>query len=97
MISKPALAALALFAFAGPPALAQAVDEGLPGWMAGSWLMEDGADCEDVLTQLSAVIKALDRTGYAVVASGLQQCLRAGDGPDSVDAKRLEKLFLTLA
>lgn len=60
-------------------------------------MMEDGADCEDVLTQLSAVIKALDRTGYAVVASGLQQCLRAGDGPDSVDAKKLEKLFLTLS
>ena len=60
-------------------------------------MMEEGADCEDVLTQLAAVTKALDRTGYAVVASGLNQCIRSGDDPDSVDVKKLEKLFLTLA
>lgn len=60
-------------------------------------MMEESADCEDVLTQLAAVTKALDRTGYAIVATGLNQCLRSGDDPDSVDVKKLEKLFLTLA
>jgi DNA-binding FrmR family transcriptional regulator len=60
-------------------------------------MMEQGADCEDVLTQLSAVLKALERTGFAVVTTGLQQCIAAGDGPGSVDVKRMEKLFLGLA
>jgi DNA-binding FrmR family transcriptional regulator len=60
-------------------------------------MMEDGSECEDVLTQLSAVLKALERTGFQIVATGLQQCVAAGDGLDSVDLKKMEKLFLCLA
>ncbi len=60
-------------------------------------MLEEGSDCESVLTQLAAVDKALSRAGYAIVATGLQQCLEEGEGPEGGDAKRLEKLFLTLA
>jgi DNA-binding FrmR family transcriptional regulator len=60
-------------------------------------LIEEGRDCEQVVTQLAAVCKALDRAGFAIVATGLQQCLRAGDGTDDVDVKKMEKLFLGLA
>ena len=60
-------------------------------------MMEEGSSCEDVLTQLAAVNKALSRAGYAIVATGLQHCLEAGDGLESVDIKKMEKLFLALA
>ena len=60
-------------------------------------MLEEGRDCEDVVTQLAAVSRALDRAGFAIVATGLQQCLAAGDGMDSVDMKKMEKLFLSLA
>ncbi len=60
-------------------------------------LIEEGRDCEDVVTQLAAVSKALDRAGFAIVATGLQQCLTSGDELDSVDVKKMEKLFLSLA
>jgi len=60
-------------------------------------MMEEGRDCEDVVTQLAAVSRALDRAGFAIVATGLQQCLASGDGTDSVDVKKMEKLFLSLA
>lgn len=60
-------------------------------------MMEEGADCEDVLTQLSAVLKALERTGFAIVATGLEQCIRSGDDSGSADIKKMEKLFLGLA
>ena len=60
-------------------------------------MMEEGSDCESVLTQLAAVNKALSRAGYAIVATGLQQCVQQGEGLDSVDVKRMEKLFLALA
>lgn len=60
-------------------------------------MMEEGTDCEDVLTQLAAVLKALERTGFGIVATGLQQCIAAGDGLNSVDVKKMEKLFLGLA
>jgi len=61
-------------------------------------MLEGGADCESVLTQLAAVNKALSRSGYAIVATGLQRCL-AEEGGDlgGVDVAKLEKLFLALA
>jgi DNA-binding FrmR family transcriptional regulator len=60
-------------------------------------MLEEGRDCEDVVTQLAAVSRALDRAGFAIVATGLQQCLAGGDDIHSVDVKKMEKLFLSLA
>ncbi|HEX6448550.1 MAG TPA: metal-sensitive transcriptional regulator [Trebonia sp.] len=60
-------------------------------------MLEEGADCEAVLTQLAAVNKAISRGGYAIVATGLEQCLAADNGAGEVDAKKIEKLFLALA
>ncbi len=60
-------------------------------------MLEEGRDCEDVVTQLAAVSRALDRAGFTIVSTGLQQCFASGEGIDSVDAKKLEKLFLSLA
>lgn len=57
--------------------------------------LEEGKDCKDIVTQLAAVSKALDRAGFAIIASGLEQCLLRGDA--SLDTKDLEKLFLSLA
>ncbi|NNG41332.1 metal-sensitive transcriptional regulator [Flexivirga sp. ID2601S] len=59
-------------------------------------MLQDGAECEDALTQLAAVNKAISRGGYALVATGLEHCI-AEEGRDSVDTKKLEKLFLALA
>ncbi|PZT77179.1 MULTISPECIES: metal-sensitive transcriptional regulator [unclassified Streptomyces] len=62
-------------------------------------MIEEGRDCEDVITQLAAVSRALDRAGFAIIATGLQQCM-AEEQP-TVDRNqmrtRLEKLFLSLA
>lgn len=58
-------------------------------------MLEEGRDCEDVVTQLAAVSKALDRAGFAMIAGGLRECL-TGDDP-TADSSKLEKLFLSLA
>lgn len=60
-------------------------------------MLEEGRDCEEVVTQLAAVSRALDRAGFAIVASGLHQCLNSADGVDAADVKKMEKLFLSLA
>jgi DNA-binding FrmR family transcriptional regulator len=60
-------------------------------------MIEEGRDCKDVITQLAAVNRALDRAGFAIVATGLKQCLSESRGQDSVDLKTMEKLFLSLA
>ncbi|HYN28852.1 MAG TPA: metal-sensitive transcriptional regulator [Dermatophilaceae bacterium] len=59
-------------------------------------MIEDGRDCQDIVTQLAAVSKALDRAGFAVIAVGLRQCLTDPDGP-TMDVESMEKLFLSLA
>ncbi|MBT1004398.1 metal-sensitive transcriptional regulator [Paenarthrobacter sp. DKR-5] len=58
-------------------------------------MIEEGRDCADVVTQLSAVSKAVDRAGFAIISSGLEQCFRSENS--EVDRQRLEKLFLSLA
>ncbi|GAB3648083.1 metal-sensitive transcriptional regulator [Streptomyces sparsus] len=64
-------------------------------------MIEDGRDCEDVVTQLAAASRALDKAGFAIIATGLQHCLADGDGTSDEDRDqmraRLEKLFLSLA
>ncbi|MFB7515784.1 metal-sensitive transcriptional regulator [Streptomyces sp. NPDC056144] len=66
-------------------------------------MIEEGRDCEEVVTQLAAASRALDRAGFAIIATGLQQCLtdiedgRKRDEDPNVMRARLEKLFLSLA
>ncbi|GAB3913596.1 hypothetical protein GCM10011575_19920 [Microlunatus endophyticus] len=60
-------------------------------------MLEEGRDCEDVVTQLAAVSRALDRAGFAIIASGLRQCLADDPTAEGLDTKKMEKLFLSLA
>lgn len=58
-------------------------------------MLEQGRDCKDVVTQLAAVSRALDKAGFSVVASGLRQCLAQGES--ELDVAEMERLFLSLA
>ena len=62
-------------------------------------MVEDGRSCDEVVTQLAAAAKALDRVGFKIVASGLQQCSAAElvGGTPEVSREQLERLFLSLA
>jgi len=60
-------------------------------------MIEEGRDCADVVTQLAAASRALDRAGFKIIATGLQQCAQAPDGTGEADREQLEKLFLSLA
>jgi DNA-binding FrmR family transcriptional regulator len=59
-------------------------------------MIEDGRDCKDIVTQLAAVSKALDRAGFAVIALGLRQCI-VDPEQHEMDVDSMEKLFLSLA
>lgn len=60
-------------------------------------MIESGRDCKDVITQLAAVSRALDRAGFRLIASGLEQCVSDGSEQAKADRDQLEKLFLSLA
>ncbi|MGP7999209.1 MAG: metal-sensitive transcriptional regulator [Streptosporangiaceae bacterium] len=59
-------------------------------------MVESGRDCAEVVTQLAAVCRALDRAGFKIVASGMRQCLSA-EGGSPMTEEQMEKMFLTLA
>ena len=60
-------------------------------------MIEEGRDCADVVTQLAAASRALDRAGFKIIASGLQQCGLDRNGTGDADRAQLERLFLSLA
>lgn len=62
-------------------------------------MIEQGRDCRDVVTQLAAVSRALDRAGFKIVAAGLKECVSGAtaSGAAPLSAAELEKLFLALA
>ena len=60
-------------------------------------MIEAGRDCTEVVTQPAAVSRALDRAGFKIVASGMRQCLAAGDGEAPMTEEQMEQMFPTLA
>lgn len=62
-------------------------------------MIDDGRDCNDVLTQFAAANRALSRSGFRFFSATMEQCrlnpdlaLEQGYSPDS-----LEKMFLRLS
>lgn len=67
--------------------------------MAGASLggRNAGHHLSDVVAQLAAASRALDRAGFKIIATGLQQCALDGHGTGDADRAQLERLFLSLA
>lgn len=64
--------------------------------------VDSGKTCRDVVIQLSAVSRALDRAGFLVISSAMKECLMDAEqetpsGPNKISIEELEKLFLTLS
>lgn len=62
-------------------------------------MLTDGRDCRDIVTQITAVSKALDQAGFLLVAAGLTWCM---SDPERAKAEGygiedVQKMFLKLA
>jgi len=70
------------------------------GQLAGiERMLDDGRECKDVVTQISAATRALEQAGFKLVAAGLTYCLAH---PEEAEAAGypldvVEKMFLKLA
>lgn len=60
-------------------------------------MIEEGRECNEIVTQLAAIGKAVDRAGFALLSSGVRCCIAAGGEDCEEDLAGLEKLFLSLA
>jgi DNA-binding FrmR family transcriptional regulator len=69
------------------------------GQLAGiERMLDDGRECKDVVTQISAATRALEQAGFKLVAAGLTYCLAH---PEEAEAAGypldvVEKMFLKL-
>ena len=60
-------------------------------------MLEEGRSCEDIVTQMAAVSKAVDRAAFSLISTGLRECLVEGKRGSDEIAEQLQKLFLTMA
>ncbi|WP_026830178.1 metal-sensitive transcriptional regulator [Exiguobacterium antarcticum] len=59
-------------------------------------MMEEGQDCRDVITQLSATRSAIDRTIGVVVSSNLIECVKEAEQSGEGDTEELVKEAVNL-
>ena len=70
------------------------------GQLAGiERMLDEGRDCKDIVTQITAATKALEQSGFKLVAAGLVYCLT---NPDEAEASGyplevVERMFMKLA
>jgi len=59
-------------------------------------MLEEGRELQEIVNQLKAVSRALDRAGFAIIAAEMREAARRGEITDE-DLDQLEKFFLSLA
>jgi len=58
-------------------------------------MLEEGRDCEDVLTQLTAARSALDRVGLLLMDWHIERCVLSGLPPDEPRVQALRETLKT--
>jgi DNA-binding FrmR family transcriptional regulator len=61
-------------------------------------LLDEGADCKDVVTQLAAAQAALHRVGTRLMGAGIRYCLSDPDAAEAqgMTVEDMEELFLLI-
>lgn len=60
-------------------------------------MVDEGRSCEDLVHQLAAVSKAIDKAAFGLITAGLMECLIEGKNNSDDVSAQLQKLFLTMA
>jgi DNA-binding FrmR family transcriptional regulator len=60
-------------------------------------MLEEGRDCEAIVTQMAAVSKAVNTAAFTLISSSLKECMADPATDVDVVSARLQKLFLSLA
>lgn len=62
-----------------------------------SRMLEEGRNCEEIVTQMSAVSKAVNTAAFTLISASLKECIVEGNSNSDVVTAQLQKLFLSLA
>ena len=60
-------------------------------------MLEEGRNCEEVVTQMSAVAKAVNTAAFTLISASLKECLIDDKSNSEAVSAQLQKLFLSLA
>ena len=60
-------------------------------------MLEEGRNCEEVVTQMSAVAKAVNTAAFTLISASLKECLIVDKSNSEEVTAQLQKLFLSLA
>ena len=62
-------------------------------------MLDQGRECRDVVTQLSAATKALEQAGFRLVAAGLTYCVAHPEEAeaDGYPLEAVQRMFMKLA
>lgn len=62
-------------------------------------MLDDGRECRDVVTQISAATKALEQSGFRLVAAGLTYCVQNPDdaAAEGYPLEEVQRMFMKLA
>jgi len=62
-----------------------------------SRMLEEGRNCEEIVTQMSAVSKAVNTAVFTLISASLKECIVEGNSNSDAVTAQLQKLFLSLA
>jgi DNA-binding FrmR family transcriptional regulator len=60
-------------------------------------MLEEGRSCDEIVTQMAAVSKAVHTAAFMLISSSLRECITDPNIDSVVVSKKLQKLFLSLA
>ena len=60
-------------------------------------MLEEGRSCEDVVTQMAAVGKAINTAAFTLISASLKECIADPEIDSDLVTEKLQKLFLSLA
>ena len=60
-------------------------------------MLEEGRNCEEIVTQMSAVSKAVNTAAFTLISASLKECIVEGKNNSDAVTAQLQKLFLSLA
>ena len=60
-------------------------------------MLEEGRSCDEIVTQMAAVSKAVHTAAFTLISSSLEECIIEGRNDQKAVSEKLQKLFLSLA
>jgi len=60
-------------------------------------MLEEGRNCDEIVTQMSAVSKAVNTAAFTLISTSLKECLLEDKSNSKAVTAQLQKLFLSLA